>query len=151
MYFIFFDRNLAGRRPHRCSNIFRSPHHDALNDSLSAYICSGFLQKAHPISTQTNRAEHFCSAAHLYCLFTSFFTITFIELFDTATSLLGTLLACKERMAFRANFNTQFRFSRTCFECITTSTRYFGVAVVFRMDSFFQNLHLFSSIIQNLC
>lgn len=140
---VFFYSNLTGRRPHCRSNADRTAHHNPFDDGLAADVRLRFLQRVASISVHTNRAEHFCSAAHLYCCLFSCFTITFIELFDTATSLLSTLLTRKERMAFGANFNTQFRFRRTCFKRIAACASNFRIRVVLRMNTFFHHLHLF--------
>jgi len=74
------------------------------------------------------------------------FTVTFVKLFNTTTSLSRTLLTSEERMAFGANVNTDVFFNGTSFELITASASYSGLFVIW-MDTLFHSLlHLFPVI-----
>ena len=80
----------------------------------------------------------------------SLFQIIFaFKTIDTAACVDEFLLAGKERMAFRTNFNAEILFHRPSFKRIAAGTGYPGDFII-RMDSCFHLIHLFPYCIQRI-
>jgi hypothetical protein len=62
------------------------------------------------------------------------------EFIDGAGDIQQILLAGVERMAIGANFNMEFLFGGTRFECMSASTNYFGVGEICRVEILFHTL-----------
>jgi hypothetical protein len=74
-------------------------------------------------------------------------TVFFLELIHTSAGIKEFLFASVERMAIRANLDTDVRTNRTRFEGVTAcagSRRH----LILRMDCFFQGVHLLSALDQ---
>ena len=72
-----------------------------------------------------NTAEHLCSAVS-----SALCSVTLIEGFDPTLCSSLPLLAGVERMAFRADIDTQFLFNRACQESVATGTRNFDFVIL---------------------
>ena len=77
-----------------------------------------------------NTAEHLCSAVG-----SALGAVSLVERLDPSFSGCLPLLAGVERMAFRADIDSQFLFDRTCHECVPAGTRYFDFLIL-GMDFF---------------
>ncbi len=67
-----------------------------------------------------------------------------VEFINSSAGINEFLLACKERMAFRANFNMEIVLCGLCMVFSTTRTYDYGILVL-RMDVLFHFQHLFFS------
>ena len=72
-----------------------------------------------------NTAEHLCSAVS-----SALCSVPFIERFDATLGSCQSLLTGVERMAFRADIDTQFLFNRTCQEGVSAGTCYFDFFIL---------------------
>ena len=72
-----------------------------------------------------NTAEHLCSAVG-----SALGAVSLVERFDPSFGGSLPLLAGVERMAFRADIDSQFLFDRTCQECVPAGTRYFDFFIL---------------------
>ena len=93
------------------------------------------------------------------CFSVGCFSVTFVELFDTAASLSETLLSCIERMGFAADINIDQRIFIAIFpfhslvgsSCRTGQERVVSTDItendwmIIRMDSLLHLLHLISN------
>ncbi len=72
-------------------------------------------------------------------------SVTLLEAIDTSAGIYQLLLAGKERMALRANFNTKIFLGRACDEGVATNASHSRLLILW-MNSFFHLSHLFRRI-----